>query len=186
MRSDLPALARELGADDRTLRRAAARGAVRCRRPGPRRIELDDDEREYLSGHWDLIARLTETLRTERSVRLAVLFGSVARGDETAESDLDLLVDLRDESLESRGRLRQRLRAAAGRDVQLVTVDAGATSALLMADIVEDGRVLVDRAGVWSSWREREAGLRAEAERTQSNAEARARAVFAYYGRPRR
>ncbi len=186
MRSNLPALARELGADDRTLRRAAARGAVRCRRPGPRRIELDDDERAYLSGHWDLMARLTETLRTERNVRLAVLFGSVARGDETDESDLDLLVDLRDESIESRGRLRQRLREAAGRDVQLVTVAAASTSALLMADIVEDGRVLVDRTGAWSTWRDGAAGLRAEAKRTQSQAEARARAVFAYYGRPRR
>jgi uncharacterized protein len=185
MRSNLPTLARELGADDRTLRRAVARGAVRCRRPGPRRIELDDSEREYLSGHWDLLARLTEALRTERNVRLAVLFGSVARGDETDASDLDLLVDLRDESLESHARLRERLREVAGRDVQLVTVAAASLSTLLMADVVEDGRALVDRAGTWPSWQERRFGLRADAERTQARAEARARAVFAYYGRPR-
>jgi predicted nucleotidyltransferase len=185
MRSNLPALARDLGADDRTLRRAAARGAVRCRRPGPRRLELDEGELEYLASHWDVMARLTEALRTERNVRLAVMFGSVARGDETDESDLDLLVDLRDESLESRGRLRRRLRDAGGRNVQLVTVAAASTSPLLMADIVEDGRVLVDRANAWPRWRERQSRLRTEADRTQSEAEERARAVFAYYGRAR-
>jgi predicted nucleotidyltransferase len=185
MRS-LAALARELGADDSTLRRAAARGAVRCMRPWPGRIELDDDESEYLSGHCDLMVRLTETLRTERRVRLAVMFGSVARRDEAAESDLDLLVDLRDESPEGRGRLVRRLRDASYRDVQLVTLAVASTSALLMADILEDGRVLVDRTGAWSGWRERQADLRAQADRAQSGAEARARAVFAYYARMRR
>jgi predicted nucleotidyltransferase len=186
MRSNLPAVARELGADDRTLRRAAARGTVRCRRPGPRRIELPEGEREYLRTHWELITRLTEALRTERNVRLAVLFGSVARGDETADSDLDVLVELNDSSPAATGRLRRRLRDAAGRDAQVVTLEAASSSPLLMADVVEDGRVLVDRDAAWPAWTERESRLRAAANRTQSDAEARAREVFAYYGRASR
>jgi predicted nucleotidyltransferase len=183
MRSDLPALARELGANDRTLRRAAARGTVRCRRPGPRRIELPEGEVEYLRTHWGLVQRLTETLRTERNVHMAVLFGSVARGDETADSDLDVLVELDDSSLAATGRLRRRLRDAAGREVQLVTLEAASSSPVLMADAVEDGRVLVDRMSAWPAWSERASRLRAEADRTQSDAEDRAREVFEYYGR---
>jgi predicted nucleotidyltransferase len=159
------------------------RGTVCAGPPGPRRIELREGELEYLRTHWKLIKRLTETLRTERNVRMAVLFGSVARGDETADSDLDVLVELRDSSLAATGRLRRRLRDAAGRDAQLVTVEAASSSPLLMADVVEDGRVLVDRMSAWPAWRERESRLRAAANRKQTDAEARAREVFAHYGR---
>jgi predicted nucleotidyltransferase len=147
---------------------------------------MPSGEREYVQRHWELLGRLIETLRTERNARLAVLFGSVARGDETDGSDIDVLVDLRDESLESIGRLRRRLRDAAARDVQLVTIDAASSSPVLMADVVEDGRVLVDRDDVWPAWRDQATRLRATAGRTQSEHVARARAVFAYYAQAAR
>ncbi len=183
MRSDLPALARELGADERTLRRAVARGAVHGHRPGPRRLELSAAERRYLVDHWPLLARLTEALRTHRDVRLAVLFGSVARGDESEVSDLDVLVELHDGLLDSLRQIRRRLRDATQREVQIVSVDAATTSPSLMADVVRDGRVLVDRDRAWPAWRERAASLRAAASRESADAESRARTEFAYYAR---
>jgi predicted nucleotidyltransferase len=186
MRSDLPDIARSIGADERTLRRAVERGSVRCGRPGPRRLELAPGERSYLKRHWPLLARLTDVLRTERGVRLAVLFGSVARGDAGRRSDIDILVQLDGSDLAQRARLRRRIGEAAGRPVQLLALEEAEESALLMADVVEDGRVLIDRDGIWPAWRAREQDLRAEATREAEAAETRARAVFAYYGRDTR
>ncbi|MGH2847636.1 MAG: nucleotidyltransferase family protein [Thermoleophilaceae bacterium] len=184
MRSDLPSLARRIGADDRTLRRAIQRGCVRAGRPGPRRLDLDGEEASYLESHWGLLASLTDVLRTERGVRLAVMFGSVARGDEEPGSDLDVLVDT-DGDLASFARLRRRLAAAAGRPIQLTTLGDARQSALLIADVVEDGRVLVDRNGSWSGWVARLPELRELAAREERQLDARARAAFAYYSRPR-
>lgn len=47
-------MAAELDADERTLRRAASQGTIRCHRPGPRRIKLAVGEAEYLADHWPL------------------------------------------------------------------------------------------------------------------------------------
>lgn len=85
-------LADELGAEERTLRRAVAQGTIHCRRQGPRRIKLSPGEADYLREHWELLLGLRKALRTEPKVRLAVLYGSVARGHEDADSDLDLMV----------------------------------------------------------------------------------------------
>jgi len=88
----LDRLAREVGASGRTLRRAAARGLVKSTRPTPRRIEVTPGELRYVRRHWPLLEELVAALRTEPSVRLAVLFGSFARGESHAGSDIDLLV----------------------------------------------------------------------------------------------
>jgi predicted nucleotidyltransferase len=53
-----------------------------------------------------------QVLRTQPNVRLAVLFGSVSRGDERPDSDVDLLVQFGRDELE-------RLRAFAPRFEQL-------------------------------------------------------------------
>jgi peptidoglycan/xylan/chitin deacetylase (PgdA/CDA1 family) len=90
--SGLQALAEDIGADQRTLRRAVRQGTVRCRRPGPRRLDVSLEEQRYLRRHWRLLATLRRALRTERRLRLAVLYGSVATGDFTASSDIDVLV----------------------------------------------------------------------------------------------
>ena len=105
VRSDLPAVARDIGAPERSLRRAVQRGTVRAHRPGPRQVELDTGERTYLRKNWPLIAAVSEALRVERNVRLAVLFGSSARGDTGEDSDVDLLVSLvREQPLAGRNR----------------------------------------------------------------------------------
>src|SRR5687767_3606086 len=112
-------LARELGLSERTLRRAVASGTIRAERPSPRRLRLTEEEREWVVGHWPTVARLREELRTEPSVRLAVLFGSSARGREHRRSDLDLLVELDSPSRDRLARLEERLSTGTGRKVQL-------------------------------------------------------------------
>ena len=97
MRSDLPAVARDIDVPERTLRRAVKQGTVRCHRPGPRQFEMTTDERAYLREHWKTISAVTEALRTERNVRLAALFGSAARGHIGEHSDVDVLVALAEE-----------------------------------------------------------------------------------------
>lgn len=181
MRSDLPRLARELDIPERTLRRAVERGTVHAARPGPRTLELSDGERHYLGTHWPLVQRLTAALRTEPSLRLAVLFGSVARGEETTVSDLDVLVAWHRTDLVRTARLRRRLGETAGRPVQLVTLTEASASGQLMADVVEDGRVLVDRDRVWPAWRARGIELRTAATHEADDQERSALDVFASY-----
>jgi hypothetical protein len=79
-----------------TLRRAVACGAVHADRRGPARLELGDGEVAYPASPLGLLSRLLQTLRTEPTVRLAVLFGSLARGEESADSDIDILIDAGD------------------------------------------------------------------------------------------
>src|SRR5215218_6386416 len=97
--TELEILARQIGANERTLRRAFNEGTLRAERPTPRTLKLGAGEQRYLRRSWGLIASLRAVLRTEQNVRLALLFGSTARGDDDASSDVDLLVEMRDSSL---------------------------------------------------------------------------------------
>jgi predicted nucleotidyltransferase len=157
-------LARELGLSERTLRRAVASGTIRAERPSPRRLRLTEEEREWVVGHWPTVARLREELRTEPSVRLAVLFGSSARGREHRRSDLDLLVELDSPSRDRLARLEERLSSGTGREVQLVSARDAQASPGLLADALRDGRVLVDRDGLWALLKRRESSIRRAAE----------------------
>jgi uncharacterized protein len=159
----IQALARDLNADERTLRRAVAQGTLRARRPGPRRLRLGLEENEYLRSHWQLLAELRRALRTERSVRLAVLYGSIARGDEDPDSDLDLLVSSEGGSGMD---LHYRLQQLTGLRVDVARLDRVEVSVPLLLDrILEEGRVLVDRDGQWGQLRERRRAIRARARR---------------------
>ena len=159
-------VAADLGAEERTLRRAAAQGTLRCHRTGPRRLRLVDGEHEYLRRHWPLLARLRQALRTERDVRLAVLYGSVARGDEDNGSDLDLLVSFADERLVDGSRLARRLEAAGARRVDIAELGrVEATAPLLLRQVLDEGRVLIDRDELWPQLRDRRRAIRARAER---------------------
>src|SRR5947209_16813109 len=109
MRTTVNHVADRVGVDARTLRRAVALGAVRCARVSERRVELAAGEEDYLRGHWRLLGGLRSALRTEPNVRFAAVFGSVARGDDRVDSDVDLLVDLADSSWARRQRLNTRL-----------------------------------------------------------------------------
>lgn len=155
-------LAPSLGVSDRTLRRAASRGTIRCLRTSERRLELPVEEALYLGKRWPLLQALISGLRTIPDVRLAVLFGSVARGDEHERSDLDILVRFADPTLRARGRLLRRLEATIPGAVQIVSLDD--VNALLLADVLRDGRVLVDRDGDWPRLRRRRGRICAAAE----------------------
>jgi predicted nucleotidyltransferase len=160
-------LALDLSADERTLRRAIADGALHAWRPGPRRLRLAPGEREYLRAHWQLLSELRGALRTERGVRLAVLYGSLARGDEDADSDLDLLIALAGDSIAAGLDLSTRLRGATGRQVDVAhlgRVEQGAP--LLLDRVLDEGRVLVDREGQWRQLRARRRTIRARAQRS--------------------
>ena len=175
----LQELARELGAEERTLRRAASQGTLRAHRPGPRRLRFAPGEREYLRAHWQLLSRLRGALRTERGVRLAVLYGSLARGEEDADSDLDLLVSLAGDRLTPGLDLAVRLERVSGRRVDIAhlpRVEVGAP--LLLERVLDEGRVLVDRDGDWPALRERRRAIRARAHRAHRRQMAAASAAI--------
>ena len=86
-------VAEQIGAHERTLRRGLSDGLLRGRRPSARTVELAPGEVAYVRANWPLLAALREALRSERSVRLAVLIGSAARGSLREGSDIDLLVE---------------------------------------------------------------------------------------------
>ena len=152
VRSDLPSLARDIGVPERSLRRAVQRGTVRARRPGPRQVDLDAGERAYLRENWPLIAAVSEALRVERNVRLAVLFGSSARGNSGEGSDVDLLVSLVQERPLYRAQLAARLSHALARDVDVVLLEqAREREPVLLDEILREGRPIVDRDGSWST-----------------------------------
>lgn len=148
-------LALELETSDRTLRRAAARGLIRARRLGPRSAEISAGERNYLRTHWPVLSCLVSALRTEANVRLAVLFGSAARGTDTLESDLDIAVELVDDDFDRLLYLEERLSRASGRKVQILRVSDAEREPQLLADVLTQGRVLVDRNDAWRRLRRR-------------------------------
>jgi uncharacterized protein len=145
----LRSLARLLDVPERTLRRAATEGMVHGRRVSERRYETTLREEMYLREHWPLLRTLRAALRTEPNVRLAVLFGSIATGRESEQSDLDLLVVLGDQTADAVAALSQRLSDRTGREVQLVRLQEAERSPALMADALAQGRVLVDRDVAW-------------------------------------
>lgn len=160
-------LATDLGAEERTLRRAVSQGTLRCSRSTPRRLRLAAGEREYLLGHWELLAKLRRALRTERRVELAVLYGSVARGDEDAGSDLDLLVSFAGDRASDAFELAARLQRVVGRRVDIARLERVEADAPLLLDrVLEEGRVLVDRTGRWPRLRERRRAIGARAQRS--------------------
>jgi predicted nucleotidyltransferase len=133
-------------------------------------------ERQYARRAWPLLSALRTALRTDHNVRFALLFGSAARGTDTPSSDVDVLVGLRDPSLERVVELSAKLTAATGRHVDVLRLEDAQAEPSLLADVVADGRVLVDREGLWSRLRGREASLRREGRRTDAR---RARAALA-------
>ena len=156
----LSLLAEEVGVNERTLRRAVSRGTLRGSRPTPRKLDLPLSEREYVRRSWGLIAMLQAALRTEPNVRFALLFGSRAVGTDTPGSDVDVLVVLRDASLERLVDLAAKLTRLVGGLVDVVELKDAEAEPSFLAQVVADGRVLVDRDGLWSALRERKGELR--------------------------
>ena len=175
MRSDLLAVARDIGVSERTLRRAVQRGTVRCHRPGLRKVELAANERTYLRENWKIISTLTEALRTERNVRLAVLFGSIARGHAGEDSDIDVLVSLAENRPMYLSHLAVRLQRVSARRVDVARLERVDTHAPILLDrALDEGRVLVDRDAQWRLLHERHSAIRARARRAHRCQMARA------------
>jgi predicted nucleotidyltransferase len=145
--TSLASLATELGTTDRTLRRAVRDGLVRCVRSSPRKLDVPIGEQAYLQANWSLLAQLRAALRTEPSLRAAVLFGAYARGEQQPSS-LDLLVDA--EPGAGLRRVAARLRSRLELPLRLVALTDAEKAPVLLAEIVREGRVLVDREGGWS------------------------------------
>ena len=162
-----------MGVDERTLRRAVRQGTIRGEWVSPRKLRLPLGEREYIRRRWSFMSALRSVLRTEHNVRFALLFGSAATGMDSSASDIDLLVDMRDSSLDRLLALEAKLTRAVGRPVDIIRLEDAATAPDFLVDILADGRVLVDRDERQRELRERAArraattGLRG-AERVQA------------------
>lgn len=158
--AELDLLAAELGTGGRALRRAAARGSIRLRRTSPYKVEISAEERRYIRRHWPLLRALTAAFRTEHNVRLAVLYGSAARGEDRPRSDIDLIVKLGDSV---RGlplaRLALKFEALLGQPVQILSLREAVSSPALLAEALRDGRVILDRDGTWDRLRGTEGRL---------------------------
>ena len=160
------ALAEQLGTSERTLRRLSEVGMLRARRDWRR---LKPGEGEWLISHWQMVRALREALRTEKGVKSVLIFGSVAKGTDGPDSDLDLAVDMEDdEDLMVRRALRKRLEAAVGRKIDMFSLrDLESEPSYLpsfLLNIMKDARPVVDREGWWASlsahkraWRARRA-----------------------------
>src|SRR5579884_636031 len=165
---ELSLLAHEVGVHERTLRRALAEGSLRGVRPTPRTLDISLSEREYVRRSWKLLSALRAALRTEHNVRFALLFGSVARDTATPRSDVDVLVALRDGRLERVVELSAKLTAATGRRVDVVRLEDAQSEPSFLADVVADGRVLVDRERLWPRLRGQEPSLRRASRRAET------------------
>jgi excisionase family DNA binding protein len=162
----LQELAADLNVEERTLRRAVAQGTLRATRSGPRRLRLASGEREYLRAHWPLLSSLRRALRTGHDVRLAVLYGSLARGDEDAGSDLDLLISFAGDHPLAAGRLAVRLEQLCDRRVDVADLGrVEARAPLLLDRVLDEGRVLIDRDEQWRLLRDRHSAIRVRARR---------------------
>jgi predicted nucleotidyltransferase len=130
-------------------------------------LRLAAGEQEYLQEHWPLLSGLRETLRTQRGVRLAVMYGSVARGDEDGDSDLDLLVSFAAPRTRVGPPLAMRLEEVACRRVDIAYLErVEAFAPLLLDRVLDEGRVVVDRDGAWSALRAQRRAIHARARRS--------------------
>lgn len=100
----------------------------------------------------DVETALRAALASWPGVRLAVLFGSVARGTAGARSDLDVGVILEEGQRSSD--VENALARATGRRVEVVRLESAPP--LLRFEIARDGRVLLERSRhAWTDFRAR-------------------------------
>ncbi len=96
--------------------------------------------------------QLRETLTAFPSIRLAVLFGSVARGEAKARSDVDLGVLLEGDAVDGLWDIQVAASGALRRTVDLI--DLRRAPPLLRFEITRDGIPLVERQpGAWTRFK---------------------------------
>lgn len=168
-----------VGCSERTLHRYINGGLLRGRRIAGGQLELSHVEEAYLRGHRALLSKLMAALRTERDVRLAVLFGSTATGEDTPVSDVDLLIVHRRSGWRVQAGLQRRLRLALGTPVDVVMLEQSEEQPSLLADVMREGRVLVDRDDLWGALRQRREQILAAGDREDEQIMISARATLA-------
>jgi uncharacterized protein len=100
----------------------------------------------------DPVEALTRVVASVPDLRLAVLFGSAAKGQERPGSDLDVGVLFASGAQADMAALRVALERETGRVVDLIQLDSAPP--LLRMEIGRHGRVLFEReAGTWSLFR---------------------------------
>ena len=100
----------------------------------------------------DLLDRLRERAASLPEVRLAVLFGSMARGQARKDSDVDLGLLLKPVSRRERLHVEAELARAAGREVDFINLDEAPP--LLRFEITRDGVVILEREeGLWTRFK---------------------------------
>lgn len=161
------------------MRRAAADGTIRCERLSARRQSVDGRERAYAIAHWPTLAKLRKLLRTEPNVRLAVLYGSTARGEDMPTSDVDLLVSLADDHPEAAIKLAVRLERGLGREVDVARLNrVRDTAPLLLLQAIDEGRVVLDRDDLWQDLLAQRGKIEQRAYRDHEAQRQRARAAI--------
>jgi predicted nucleotidyltransferase len=169
-------LAWELDVSDRTLRRAVSSELLHGVRRSANKLEISGDERAYIRSHWDLLQALVEALRTEPGVEAAILFGSVAKGTDRADSDVDLAVELRSDARTFLPALERRVKRAVDRAVHVLLLEDVLADGRFALEVIDHGRPLTDRGEVWASLRRRRATL---ARKAAAQATAREREMAA-------
>ena len=97
----------------------------------------------------DLLDRLRERAASLPELKLAVLFGSTARGQARKGSDVDLALLVDPDAPEARLRALIELERAAGREVDPVFVNEAPP--LLRFEIARDGVLILEREeGLWA------------------------------------
>jgi predicted nucleotidyltransferase len=115
--------------------------------------DLTDDTRMSLLER-ALVDRLIDVISKEPAVRLAVLFGSTARGETGRRSDVDVAIRLGSEDQATRVRIEAALGIAAGRALDWIEMDEA--SPLARFEIARDGVLLVERdPHAWAEFRAR-------------------------------
>jgi len=96
--------------------------------------------------------RLREVAASWPEIRLAVLFGSTARGESRPSSDVDIGLILEPYSASVRFRVDAQLGHAAGREVDTVLLDTAPP--LLRFEVARDGVLLFEREeGLWTAFK---------------------------------
>jgi predicted nucleotidyltransferase len=96
---------------------------------------------------------------------MAVLFGSTAIGEAREDSDVDLLVVHRNPKPLVLAGLRMRLRRALDKPVDVVDLEQAEAMPTLLADVLSEGKVVVDRDGLWEGLCARRSEIDAAAQR---------------------
>ena len=102
----------------------------------------------------DLVDRLRSSIASLPAVRLAVLFGSTARGEARPRSDVDLGVLLDPDTRDVRLHVGAELGRAAEREVDLIFL--GEAPPLLRFEISRDGVLPFEKEdGLWTAFKVR-------------------------------